>query len=72
MTEELKTNTISAAAEKTKCLLHFEVCLQGSLLQRVGAALLNDLAPECFLFVFSPSPKMLSEPVWPSGKALGW
>ena len=55
MTEELKTNTISAAAEKTKCLLHFEVCLQGSLFQRVGAALRNDLAPECFFSVFTES-----------------
>ena len=31
-----------------------------SLFQRVGAASRNDLAHECFLFVFSPNPKMLS------------
>ena len=30
------------------------------LFQRVGAASRNDLAHECFLFVFSPNPKMLS------------
>ena len=31
-----------------------------SLFQRVGAASRNDLAHECFLFVFSPNSKMLS------------
>ena len=30
----------------------------GILFLRVGTALQNDCAPECFLFVFSPNPKM--------------
>ena len=34
--------------------------LSGSLLQMAGAALWNDLAPEYFLFVFSPNPEVLS------------
>ena len=29
------------------------------MFQRVGAALRNDLSPECFLFVFSPKREML-------------
>ena len=32
----------------------------GNLFQRVGAASRNDTATECFLFVFSPNPEMLS------------
>ena len=34
--------------------------MSDSLFERVGAALQNDLAPERFLFVFSPNPEMLS------------
>ena len=34
--------------------------LSGSPFRRVGTALRNDLAPEKFLFVFSPNPEMLS------------
>ena len=59
MTKELNTSTISAAAKKTPCLLHFGA-LPGNLFHRVGAALRNDLAPECFLFGFSPNPEMAS------------
>ena len=52
VTKELKTNVLSAAAGKT----HVLALLRGvratrSLIQRVGAALRNDLAPEYFLFV---------------------
>ena len=41
----------SAASEKMQCVLLCEVCL-ATFLHTVGAALRNDLAPECFLFVF--------------------
>ena len=51
VTKELKTSEISAVAEKTQCLLHFSV--SDCLVQKVVAALRSNLAPECFLFVFS-------------------
>ena len=38
--------------------------MSGSLFREgSGSALWNDLAPECFLFAFSPNPEMLR--VWP-------
>lgn len=52
---ELKTNKTSPATEKR---VHFAFwSVSGNLFQRVGAVLWNDLAPRCFLFVFSPNPE---------------
>ena len=50
---------MSAAGKKTQCLQHFGVCL-ATCCRRVGAAVLNDLAPECSLFVFLLIPEMVS------------
>ena len=47
---------ISTAAENTSALW----TVSGNPFQRVGAVLRNDLAPECFLFVLSSNPEMLS------------
>ena len=55
MTKKVKTCMISTAAENTSALW----TVSGDPFQRVGAVLRNDLAPECFLFVFSPNPEML-------------
>ena len=59
MTRKLKTNKISAAGKKTRCLQHFGVCL-ATCSRRVGTAMLNDLAPEYSLFVFLLIPEMVS------------
>ena len=55
MTNNLKTNNISAAAEKTHnvfCILEC-VCM-AACFQRVGAALRNDLAPRTLLIPQMP------------------
>lgn len=58
MTKELKTNAISAAAEKTTVFCFVE-CVWQPVLEG-ECSLQTDLAPECFLFVFSQNLEMQS------------
>ena len=55
MTKESKTNKFQLPP-KTHRLVYCAVF--GSLFHRVGVALRNDLAPGCFLFVFSMNPQV--------------
>ena len=49
-------NSAALQADAKSCALRN---VSTNLFLAVATALLNDLAPECFLFVFSPNPEMV-------------